>query len=84
MSVKQKVCSYYLERKIVLQRWILVKPVANGLVVILFNVQNVASGLYCVWMSLSVEHVLVIIIQRKEKLEFKRLRFLEEVEKFCY
>ena len=36
-------------------------------------------------MSLSVEHVLVIIIRVEEKLEFKRGEdVLEEVEKFCY
>ena len=38
MLVKQKVCSYYLGRKVVFQRWILVVSVKNELVVILFSV----------------------------------------------
>ena len=39
MSIKQKVCSYYLGRKIVFQKWILV-----SMVVILFSVRNVRGG----------------------------------------
>ena len=41
---KEKVCSYYLEKKIVFQKWILVVSVVSGLVVILFNVRNDRGG----------------------------------------
>ena len=35
--------------------------------------------------SLSVKHLLLIIVQQREKLEFKRGdAVLEEVEQFCY
>ena len=41
MSIKQKVCSYYLGLKVVFRNWILVVSVVSGLVVNLFSVQNV-------------------------------------------
>ena len=41
---KQKVCSYYLGRKVVLRTWILVVSVVSRLVVILFSVRNVRGG----------------------------------------
>ena len=60
------------------RRWILVVSVVSRLVVILFSVRNVRGGFiaavlmclgksvcYHVGMSLSVEHVLVIIIQQR-------------------
>ena len=71
----KKICSYYLGRKVVFRKWILVVSVVSGLVVILFSVQNVRGGFtvvvlislgrwvyYHVRRSLSVEHVLVIIV----------------------
>ena len=73
---EQKVCSYYLGRKVVFHRWILVVSVVNELVEILISVQNVKSGFtvvallclgrwiyYRVRMSLSEEHILVRIVQ---------------------
>ena len=81
MSIKQKVHHYYLGRKVVFQSWILVVFVVNGLVVILFSIQNVRGGFIvfvctaCLGHSCSVE----------EKLEFKRDEdVLQEVGKFCY
>ena len=44
MSIKQKVCSYYLERKVVFQKWIRVVSVVSGLVLILFSVRIVRGG----------------------------------------
>ena len=41
MSIKRKACSYYLGKKVVFRRWILVVSVVNGLVVILLNARNV-------------------------------------------
>ena len=41
---KQKVCSYYLEKKVVLRKWILVVSVVSEVVVILFGVRNVRGG----------------------------------------
>ena len=76
MSIKQKVCSCYLGKKVVFQKKILVVSLVSGLVVILSIVQNVRGGFtvvvlmclgrsvyYGVQMSLSVEHVLVKIVQ---------------------
>ena len=48
MSIKQKVCSYYLGRKVVFRKWILVVSVVSGLVVILFSVRNVRGRLIVV------------------------------------
>ena len=48
MSIKQKVCSYYLGRKVVFRKWILVVSVVSGLVVILFSVRNVRGRLMVV------------------------------------
>ena len=44
MSIKQKACSYYLGKKVVFRKWILVVSVTSGLVVILFSVRNVKGG----------------------------------------
>ena len=44
MLIKQKICNYYIGRKVVLRKLILVVPVVSGLVVILFNVRNVRGG----------------------------------------
>ena len=44
MLVKQKICSYYIGRKVVFRKLILVVSVVSGLVVILFNVRNVRGG----------------------------------------
>ena len=44
MLIKQKICSYYLGRKGVLEKWTLVVFVVSGLVVILFTAQNVTDG----------------------------------------
>ena len=43
MSIK-KGSNYYLERKVVFRKWILVVSVVSGLVVILFSVRNVRGG----------------------------------------
>ena len=75
--IKQKICSYYLGRKVAFRKWILIVSVVNGLVVILFfSVRNVRCEFivvvlmclgrlvyYHVGMSLSEEHVLAIIVQ---------------------
>ena len=44
MLIKQKVCSYYLGRKVVFRKWILLVSVVRGLVVILFSIRNVRYG----------------------------------------
>ena len=44
MLIKQKICNYYIGRKVVFRKLILVVPVVSGLVVILFNVRNVRGG----------------------------------------
>ena len=41
---KKKVSCYYLGRKVVFRKWILVASVVRGLVVILFSVRNVRRG----------------------------------------
>ena len=76
MLIKQKVCSYYLGRKVVLQKRILGVFVVSGLVVILFSLRNASDGItavvlmclgrsvyYNVAMFLPVKHALVIIVQ---------------------
>ena len=76
IRVKTKGMSYDLERKVVFRRRIFMLPVVSGLVVILFSLRNVRGGFivvilmclgkpvyYSVWMSFSVEHFLVIIVQ---------------------
>ena len=76
IRVKTKGMSYDLGRKVVFQRWIFMLPVVSRLVVILFSLRNVRGGFiavilmclgkpvyYSVWMSFSVEHFLVIIVQ---------------------
>ena len=75
MNSDNRVCNYYLGRKVVFRKWILVVSVVSWLVVILFSVQNVRGGVivvlmcldrlvyYHFGMSLSVEHVLVVIVQ---------------------
>ena len=45
---KIEVRRYYLGRKVVYRRWILVVSVVNGLVRILFSVLNVRGGLIVV------------------------------------
>ena len=44
MLIKQKICNYYIGRKVVFRKLILVLSVVSGLVVILFNVRNVRGG----------------------------------------
>ena len=92
MSIKQKVCSYYLGRKVVFRKWIFVVSVLSGLVVILFSVRNVRGGFIVVVLSLlSCPDVFVCITcpghncSVEEKLKFKRGEdVLEEKEKFCH
>ena len=38
MSIKQKVCSCYLGRKVMFRKWVLAVSVVSGLIVILFSV----------------------------------------------
>ena len=76
MSIKRKAWSHDLGRKVMFRKWILVVSLVNGLVVILFSVQNVRgwfivdfvkclsrSVYYYIGMSLSEEHVLIITVQ---------------------
>ena len=44
MLIKRKVCNYYLERKGMFRKCILVVSVVSGLVVILCSVRNVRGG----------------------------------------
>ena len=92
MLIKQKVCCYYLVRKVVFRRWFLVVSVVSALAVILFSVQSVRGRyivvvLVCLGMSWDVficRTCLGHICSVEEKLEFKRGEdVLEEVEKFC-
>ena len=48
MSIKQKVCSYYLRRKVVFRKWILVVTVVSGLVVIRFSSEMSEVGSFVV------------------------------------
>ena len=96
MSIKQKVCSYYLGRKVVFREWILVVSVMSELAVTLFSVQKRWVHRCCCDVPrqedpLSCRDVFDrrICLGRncsvEEKLEFKRCEdVLEEVEKFCY
>ena len=52
MSIKQKVCSCYLGRKVVFRKYILVVSVVSGLIVILFSVRHVTSGFIVILMCL--------------------------------
>ena len=84
MSIKQKVCSYYLGRKVVFLKWILVVSVVIWLVSILFSVQNVRGGFtvvvlmclgrslyYRVGMSLSAVLVYVYVVGHNCSVEEK-------------
>ena len=51
MLIKQKICNYYIGRKVVFRKLILVVPVVSGLVVILFNVRNVRGGFILVFLG---------------------------------
>ena len=45
-----KVCSYYLGRKVMFRKWILVVSVVRGSIVILFSVRNVRGWFIAVLM----------------------------------
>ena len=44
MSIKQKICSNYLGRKVMFRKWNLVVSGVSRLVVILFSVRNFRDG----------------------------------------
>ena len=61
VNVKEKGSSYYLGRKVVFRKWILVVTVVRGLVVILFSLRNVRSGLSLLfWCAKTVESTIVL------------------------
>ena len=79
MSIKIYIYNYYLGRKVVFGKWILVVSMVSRLVVILFSVQNVRDVFivvvlmcvcrwvyYYVRMSLSVGCAFVITFSRRE------------------